>query len=85
LIPRRCTRVAGQEKLVAAEQIRFDLSDARYRNGVDNYLGVLLAQQNLYIAQQNLVILRFSRLSNLVSLYQALGGGWNERYAMNTT
>ncbi len=71
-------QIAGQEKLVAAEQIRFDLSDARYRAGVDNYLGVLLAQQNLYIAQQNLVTLRFSRFSNLVSLYQALGGGWNE-------
>jgi multidrug efflux system outer membrane protein len=71
-------QITGQEKLVAAEQIRFDLSDARYRNGVDSYLGVLLAQQNLYIAQQNLVTLRFSRLSNLISLYQALGGGWNE-------
>jgi outer membrane protein, multidrug efflux system len=65
--------------LVATEQLRFDLSDARYRNGVDNYLSVLLAQQNLYFSQQNLVTLRFSRLSNLVSLYQALGGGWNER------
>jgi outer membrane protein TolC len=27
------------------------------------------------------VTLQFSRLSNLVSLYQALGGGWNERSA----
>jgi len=61
---------------LAAEQSRFDLADARYRNGVDSYLTVLSAQQDLYNAQQNLVTLQFSRLSNLVSLYQALGGGW---------
>ena len=71
-------QIAGQEKLVQAEQRRYDLSDARYRNGVDNYLSVLLAQQDLYSAQQNLVALHFSRLANLVSLYQALGGGWQE-------
>lgn len=71
-------QIAGQEKLVQAEQSRYDLSDARYRNGVDNYLGVLLAQQDLYSAQQNLVTLHFSRLSNLINLYQALGGGWQE-------
>ena len=74
-------QIAGQEKLLAAEQSRFDLADARYRNGVDSYLTVLSAQQDLYNAQQNLVTLQFSRLSNLVSLYQALGGGWNERSA----
>ncbi len=72
-------QIDGQTKLVAAEQSRYDLSDARYRNGADNYLSVLLAQQDLYSAQQNLVTLQFSRLSNLVSLYEALGGGWNEQ------
>jgi outer membrane protein, multidrug efflux system len=72
-------QIDGQEKLVAAEQSRYDLSDARYRNGVDNYLSVLSSQQDLFTAQQNLVTLSFSRLSNLVSLYQALGGGWNEQ------
>jgi multidrug efflux system outer membrane protein len=71
-------QIAGQEKLVDAEQGRYDLSDARYRNGADNYLSVLLAQQDLYSARQNLVALRFSRLSNLIGLYQALGGGWRE-------
>jgi outer membrane protein, multidrug efflux system len=68
----------GQQQLVQAEQSRYDLSTARYRNGVDSYLTVLSAQQDLYTAQQNLVALNFSRLSNLVSLYQALGGGWQE-------
>jgi outer membrane protein, multidrug efflux system len=71
-------QMAGQQNLVEAEQSRYDLSTARFRNGVDSYLTVLSAQQDLYTAQQNLVVLQFSRLSNLVSLYQALGGGWRE-------
>jgi multidrug efflux system outer membrane protein len=71
-------QLAGQEQLVTAEQSRYDLSNARYRNGADSYLTVLSAQQDLYSAQQTLVTLRFSRLANLVTLYQALGGGWNE-------
>jgi multidrug efflux system outer membrane protein len=74
-------QITGQEKLVAAEQSRLDLADARYRNGLDSYLTVLSAQQDLYSARQNLVTLQYSRLANLVSLYQALGGGWNERSA----
>jgi multidrug efflux system outer membrane protein len=74
-------QLAGQQLLVEAEQSRYDLSTARYRNGADSYLTVLVAQQDLYSAQQNLVILQFSRLSNLVSLYQALGGGWLETAA----
>ena len=71
-------QIAGQERLVQAEQSRYDLSTARYRNGVDNYLTVLSAQQDLYNAQQNLVTLQLSRASNLVTLYQDLGGGWRE-------
>jgi multidrug efflux system outer membrane protein len=69
----------GQQKLVAAEQGRYDLADARYRNGVDNYLTVLSAQQDLYTAQENLVALQYSRLANLITLFQALGGGWQEK------
>jgi multidrug efflux system outer membrane protein len=71
-------QLADERALVKAEQCRYDLADARYRNGVDNYLTVLLAQQDLYTAQQNLIATQFARLSNLIGLYQALGGGWRE-------
>jgi multidrug efflux system outer membrane protein len=74
-------QLESQRRLVEAEQSRYDLSTARYRNGADSYLSVLSAQQDLYSAQQNLVVLKFSWLSNLVSLYQALGGGWRESAA----
>jgi multidrug efflux system outer membrane protein len=45
---------------------------------VDSYLNVLTAQTNLYTAEQLLVAARLNRLTNLVDLYQALGGGWIE-------
>ncbi|HEY5233735.1 MAG TPA: efflux transporter outer membrane subunit [Verrucomicrobiae bacterium] len=71
-------QLADGTALVDAQQRRFELADARYQNGVDNYLTVLTAQQDLYGAQQNLIATQFARLSNLIGLYQSLGGGWRE-------
>jgi multidrug efflux system outer membrane protein len=68
--------VSAQEALVAAEQRRYDLSNLRFRQGADNYLTVLTAQQDLYSAQTNLINTRTERLGNLITLYKALGGGW---------
>ena len=70
--------IGADAALVAAKQKRYDIAGARYQNGVDNYLSVLTAQQDLNRAQQSLVEARFLRLANLVTLYQALGGGWQE-------
>jgi len=72
-------QIQALERNTFAEQRRLDLSDLRYRNGVDSYLSVLTAQNDLYISQQLLVTARMQRLQNLVTLYQALGGGWIER------
>jgi outer membrane protein, multidrug efflux system len=66
------------QALIKAEQRRYELADARFRQGVDNYLTVLSAQQDLYNAQQNLIQFQATRLFNLINLYQALGGGWRE-------
>jgi multidrug efflux system outer membrane protein len=71
-------QVAAQKALVEAQTNRYHLADQRYRNGVDSYLAVLTAQQDLYQAQQNDIRLQLLRLSNLVSFYQVLGGGWQE-------
>jgi multidrug efflux system outer membrane protein len=71
-------QVASLERLTEAQQRRLDLSDMRFRNGVDPYLTVLTAQTDLYNAQQTLVAARLARLSNLVDLYRSLGGGWIE-------
>ncbi len=69
-------QVGAQESRVAAEQRRYDISNLRFRRGVDSYLTVLTAQQDLYTAQSNLITARTDRLANLISLYKALGGGW---------
>ena len=72
-------QIDAQVSLVAASQDAYDLSMLRFRAGVDSYLTTLDSQRSLYSAQQDLVTLKLSRLQNLVTLYKALGGGWNER------
>jgi multidrug efflux system outer membrane protein len=68
----------AQVARVAAEQRRYDISELRYRTGIDSYLAVLTAQRDLYTAQRALIEVRLARLTNTVALYAALGGGWKE-------
>lgn len=56
----------------------YRLAKMRFDAGVDTYLTTLDAQRTLYAARQNLVSVRETQLQNLVTLYRALGGGWNE-------
>jgi multidrug efflux system outer membrane protein len=75
---RSYTQQIGEESLlVTAQQRRFELANLRYRQGDDSYLNVLSAQQDLYSAQQDLLQDRFRQLTSQISLYKALGGGWN--------
>ena len=62
--------------LIDAEQRRYDLANARYRQGEDSYLNVLSAQQDLYNAQQSRIAAKINKLTSQITLYQALGGGW---------
>lgn len=71
-------QVASLERFTQAQQRSLDLSELRFRNGVDSYLTVLTAQTGLYSAQLTLVSARMARLTNLVDLYRSLGGGWIE-------
>jgi multidrug efflux system outer membrane protein len=71
--------VASLDRYTRAEQHSLDLSELRFRNGVDTYLNVLTAQTALYNAQLTGVSVRLARLTNLVDLYRSLGGGWIER------
>ena len=70
------TQILALENNVTAQQRRYDLSDIRYKQGVDNYLTVITAQQSLMAAQQTQITARYAQLVNLVTLYQALGGDW---------
>jgi outer membrane protein, multidrug efflux system len=69
----------AQQALVAADAETYTLAQMRFRSGVDNYLATLDAQRSLYAAQEQLVTLRQAELANKVTLYKALGGGWNEQ------
>jgi outer membrane protein, multidrug efflux system len=69
-------QIEAFEGLVNAQQKRFELADARYKQGVDSYFEVLTAQQDLFDAQRALIQLRLARVVNAVGLYKALGGGW---------
>ena len=66
-------------RYVDSQNRRLDLSNLRYKNGIDSYLTVLTAQTDLYNAQLTLITARLQRLTNLVDLYRYLGGGWIER------
>ncbi|MDI3489162.1 MAG: outer membrane protein multidrug efflux system [Thauera sp.] len=66
----------ARRKLVEATQKSFELSEARYKGGVDSYLNLLDAQRSLYAAELELISVRLSDATNRVALYKALGGGW---------
>lgn len=68
-------QVEAQQAVVDSARKIYELSNKRYANGIDSYLGVLDAQRSLYGAQQALITLRLTKLANEIKLYAALGGG----------
>jgi multidrug efflux system outer membrane protein len=68
-------QLQSQDALVAATQKAYDLSQARYKAGIDSHLSVLDSQRSLYQSQQNQIVVQQQRLSNLITLYKVLGGG----------
>jgi multidrug efflux system outer membrane protein len=69
--------VSANEREADAFGHSLNLSQARYERGSDTFLNVLTAQVNTYSAQQNLISARLTRATNLITLYQTLGGGVN--------
>ncbi len=67
--------VAANQAYAFATSRSLTLSNARYQRGSDTYLNTLTAQLNTYAAQQALVTARLTRATNLITLYQTLGGG----------
>ena len=69
-------QLEAQNALVQASGEVLQMSQARFDRGVDSYLDVLDAQRSWYGARQTLIATRLARLTNGVTLYKALGGGW---------
>jgi NodT family efflux transporter outer membrane factor (OMF) lipoprotein len=64
---------------VAASERAVELSLIQYRDGAIDYQRVLDSQQGLVTDQDNLAVTQGNIVLNLVSLYKALGGGWELR------
>lgn len=71
-------QVLAEQQRVEASRAAHSLAETRYREGEDGNLPLLDAQRAYYGAEQSLVRARLARLTNLINLYKALGGGWSE-------
>ncbi len=62
---------------VAANRKAVDLATQLYMQGQTDFLSVLDSQRSLYASEDSLVQSTRNLSTDLVSLYKALGGGWN--------
>ncbi|SDK30457.1 MULTISPECIES: efflux transporter outer membrane subunit [Bradyrhizobium] len=68
-----------QREVVAATRRAFQLSEQQLRAGTADIVTVLNTQLSLFQAEDSLWQAQLARLLAIVSLYQALGGGWEPR------
>src|SRR6185503_9385520 len=72
--------LAQQERLqaeaVATARRAYELSETQLRVGTIDITTVLNTQRTLFAEQDQLVTVRLTRLQAIVSLFQAVGGGW---------
>jgi outer membrane protein TolC len=72
--------LAEQERLqsdaVTTARRAYELSEQQLRAGTIDITTVLNTQRTLFQAQDQLVVVRLTRMQAIVSLFQALGGGW---------
>jgi len=67
---------AAQQGAVTAARRSVELASLQYREGAIDYQRVLDAERTLLQQENNLVSLRSGAATNVISLYKALGGGW---------
>jgi NodT family efflux transporter outer membrane factor (OMF) lipoprotein len=68
-----------QREVVSASRRAFQLAGDQMRAGTADVVTVLNVQLTLFQAEDSLVQAQLARLLAIVSLYQALGGGWEPR------
>jgi outer membrane protein, multidrug efflux system len=61
---------------VAANRRALAMANELYANGLVDFLNVLETQRSLYVSESDLAQSEAAMASNLISLYKALGGGW---------
>tara|TARA_R110001599_G_scaffold64023_3_gene178819 strand:- start:431184 stop:432665 length:1482 start_codon:yes stop_codon:yes gene_type:complete len=66
-----------QREIKKEAQRSLQLSELRYREGVDELNTLLDAQRTLFAAEDQLIQLHLARLTGTTDLFKALGGGWD--------
>ena len=66
----------AQTRRVRALRNYARLSRARFDNGAASYVEVLVAENDLFTAELNAVSAQADRLTQIVNVYKAMGGGW---------
>lgn len=69
-------RMQSLEAASQAAQRASDIAQYQYTSGLTDFQTVLIAQRSLLSLQDQLAASRTDVISNLISLYKALGGGW---------
>ena len=72
-------RLQLQRQVLSASRRAFELSEQQLRAGTADIVTVLNTQLTLFQAEDSLSQAQLARLLAIVSLYQALGGGWEPR------
>jgi NodT family efflux transporter outer membrane factor (OMF) lipoprotein len=73
-------RQAQLTEAVAANRQAIALATQRYTQGLSTFLDVLQAQGGLLATEEQLTDSTTTMSTNLVALYKALGGGWENTY-----
>lgn len=71
-------RTAALQEAVAADQRALDVQLDAYRRGVISYVSALTVQLQMIEARQQLAQGMLTQSTDLVKLYKALGGGWQD-------
>jgi NodT family efflux transporter outer membrane factor (OMF) lipoprotein len=71
--------VVELRKSVAAAEAALTIAITEFNLGTRDFTTVLTAEQNLYTAQNSLVVAMGSVSSGLTAVFRALGGGWQIR------
>ena len=78
------TRRDALRKVVEANRRALMLATQRYQRGISDFLEVLTAQRSLFAAQLQLASSAAQASVDLVQLYKALGGGWENMEPSST-
>ena len=80
----RGEQLASQHQEVQAAEEARELADIRYRKGLVTYLDVLDAERTVLRSELTLVQTERARLTDMVALFKAVGGGWANEQQIET-